>query len=45
MQVYTGMIYRGPRIVRDITGGLADALRERGITANDLVRTAAAAGA
>jgi dihydroorotate dehydrogenase len=45
VQVYTGMIYRGPGILREITGGLAGALQERGISANDLVRAAAAAGA
>ena len=26
VQLYTGMIYRGPRIVREITVGLAEAL-------------------
>ncbi|MFN2545612.1 MAG: dihydroorotate dehydrogenase (quinone) [Actinomycetota bacterium] len=31
VQVYTGMIYRGPHIVRDITAGLASAIRARSV--------------
>jgi dihydroorotate dehydrogenase len=29
VQIYTGLIYEGPRILRSITGGIAAALRER----------------
>jgi dihydroorotate dehydrogenase len=35
VQVYTGMIFRGPGIVGDITRGLAEVLRDRGLVLLD----------
>lgn len=40
VQVYTGLIYEGPRIVRSITAGLAAALRERNVDLPALVGAA-----
>ncbi|MEW6058937.1 MAG: dihydroorotate dehydrogenase 2 [Actinomycetota bacterium] len=40
VQVYTGLIYRGPRIVREITSGLAETLRTRRIEIGALVGAA-----
>ena len=40
IQVYTGFIYEGPRIVRDITAGLAAALKERGVKLSSVVGAA-----
>ncbi|MBI2236986.1 MAG: dihydroorotate dehydrogenase (quinone), partial [Actinobacteria bacterium] len=37
VQVYTGLVYEGPRIVGNITSGLAAALRERGAEIASLV--------
>ena len=42
VQVYSGLIYRGPRIVRELTSGLADALRSRGLSLPAMVGTAQA---
>jgi dihydroorotate dehydrogenase subfamily 1 len=44
VQVYSGLIYRGPRIVRDLTGGLAESLRSRGLSVPAVVGTAQPAG-
>ena len=41
VQVYTGMIYRGPRIVREISEGLSGALRARGVALRDIVASSA----
>jgi dihydroorotate dehydrogenase len=41
VQVYTGFVYEGPRIVRDITTGLAAALSERRADLSSLVGAAA----
>jgi len=30
VQVYTGLVYRGPRLVREMTAGVAEALRRKG---------------
>ena len=40
VQVYSGLIYRGPRIVRELTRGLAEALRPRGLSVPAVVGTA-----
>ncbi len=37
VQVYTGLVYEGPRIVGDITRGLAASLRGRGVALAELV--------
>lgn len=37
VQIYTGMVYRGPQVVGEITGGLAASLRSRGVTLRDRV--------
>jgi dihydroorotate dehydrogenase len=40
VQVYSGLIYHGPRIVRELTRGLAEALRPRGLSVPAVVGTA-----
>lgn len=40
VQVYSGLIYRGPRIVGELTRGLAEALRSRGLSVPAVVGTA-----
>jgi dihydroorotate dehydrogenase len=40
VQVYSGLIYRGPRIVRELTGGLAKSLRSRALSVPNVVGTA-----
>ena len=40
VQVYTGLIYRGPGIVGELTSGLSKRLRRQGIALADLVGTA-----
>ncbi|MEP7032953.1 MAG: dihydroorotate dehydrogenase (quinone) [Actinomycetota bacterium] len=40
VQVYSGLIYRGPRIVGELTRGLAEALRPRGLSVPAVVGTA-----
>jgi dihydroorotate dehydrogenase len=40
VQIYSGLIYRGPRIVGELTRGLAEALRPRGLSVPAVVGTA-----
>jgi len=40
VQIYSGLIYRGPRIVGELTRGLAEALRSRGLSVPAAVGTA-----
>jgi dihydroorotate dehydrogenase len=40
VQIYTGMVYRGPRVVGEITSGLARTLRSRGVDVEALVGAA-----
>jgi dihydroorotate dehydrogenase len=40
VQVYTGLIFRGPGLVGELTAGLADALRSRRVDLAALVGTA-----
>jgi len=42
VQVYTGLVYLGPRIVRDMTAGLAAAIRERSTDLRPVAGTATA---
>jgi len=42
VQVYTGLVYLGPRIVRDMTAGLAAAIRERNTDLRTVAGTATA---
>ena len=37
VQVYTGLVYRGPQIVGELTRGMATELRGRGTAVPDLV--------
>ena len=39
LQVYTGLVFRGPGIVRELTAGLADALRSRRVGLSELTGT------
>ena len=40
VQVYTGLVFRGPGVVGELTAGLADALRSRRIDLAALVGSA-----
>jgi dihydroorotate dehydrogenase len=40
VQVYTGLVFRGPGVVGELTAGLAAALRSRRIDLASLVETA-----
>jgi dihydroorotate dehydrogenase len=40
VQVYTGLVFRGPGVVGELTAGLAGALRSRRIDLASLVGTA-----
>ena len=44
MEVWTGLVYRGPLIARDITQGLIDRMRREGVSHISEVTGSALAG-